>query len=500
MGLPLFIAPIESDLPSKATDKNRATSPSRSGIRRHVRPDSRERRVATRRHMSIRDRMAMGSLRQSRLLSGRDGRDDAGVRIIEPLHMEDLRRPRPFREVLRDMARTDDRSRERFEEQLHSLFNGNGHPEGEATDNDIDLGWWAGDPIPQSTRTRITAPGARSEDTWEARIRNEDSWERRWEPRREYSHTRHRISPLVQQPTPPRALTEDASNRRQRTTVRDSAPMSELDGGQGPRNAILRHIRGMDGLGDRDRSLSPEVWDTLLTTLTPDPQPPSAGSSFASNVASQNAGVSSSTSLSIPQSAEAVALDQACESGCENSDTEGADNDQADVGRPHQRWDHLRRVRVRVPDYNLDGSIDGPADGPFSRSGASNSERLTARQRRLQREALEPPDIIVGGPGDIMPSSSSLNPAQLYGPRNPGLGPRWIGHMSVGASDDEHGTERRSLNRESSTASGNNASPGDEEWAGMQRIVRSLARREDIPDEWWAEAGLSRTLPPDGTD
>ena len=28
----------------------------------------------------------------------------------------------------------------------------------------------------------------------------------------------------------------------------------------------------------------------------------------------------------------------------------------------------------------------------------------------------------------------------------------------------------------------------------MQRIVRNLARREDIPDEWWAEAGLSRTL------
>ncbi len=27
---------------------------------------------------------------------------------------------------------------------------------------------------------------------------------------------------------------------------------------------------------------------------------------------------------------------------------------------------------------------------------------------------------------------------------------------------------------------------------GMQRIVRNLARREDIPDEWWAEAGLSR--------
>lgn len=45
----------------------------------------------------------------------------------------------------------------------------------------------------------------------------------------------------------------------------------------------------LDGLGDRERSLSPDAngtWDTLLTTLTPDPQPPSAGSSFASATAS----------------------------------------------------------------------------------------------------------------------------------------------------------------------------------------------------------------------
>jgi hypothetical protein len=41
----------------------------------------------------------------------------------------------------------------------------------------------------------------------------------------------------------------------------------------------------VDGLGDRDRSLSPDgegAWETMLTTLTPDPQLPSAGSSFMS--------------------------------------------------------------------------------------------------------------------------------------------------------------------------------------------------------------------------
>ncbi|MBE3043443.1 hypothetical protein IMZ48_12905 [Candidatus Bathyarchaeota archaeon] len=56
-----------------------------------------------------------------------------------------------------------------------------------------------------------------------------------------------------------------------------------------------------DGLGDRERSLSPDTngWDTLLTTLAPDPQPPSAGSSFASATAS-TAATSQSTVPSAP--------------------------------------------------------------------------------------------------------------------------------------------------------------------------------------------------------
>lgn len=76
----------------------------------------------------------------------------------------------------------------------------------------------------------------------------------------------------------------------------------------------------------------------------------------------------------------------------------------------------------------------------------------------------------------------------------------WVGQLSVGNSDDEQGVDRRSLNREGSTASANLTSQGDDDWSGMQRIVRSLARREDIPDEWWTEAGLIRTLPQDGTE
>jgi len=55
----------------------------------------------------------------------------------------------------------------------------------------------------------------------------------------------------------------------------------------------------IDGLGDRNRSLSPEEdhWDTLRSTLTPDPFPPSVGSSFTSVAVSQNTGGTSQTDL-----------------------------------------------------------------------------------------------------------------------------------------------------------------------------------------------------------
>jgi len=68
---------------------------------------------------------------------------------------------------------------------------------------------------------------------------------------------------------------------------------------------VVRQAALLDGLGDRDRSLSPEgpsgaAWDTLLSSITPDPQPPSAGSSFAS---APSAIAAASSSDSAPASA-----------------------------------------------------------------------------------------------------------------------------------------------------------------------------------------------------
>ncbi|KAL1840228.1 hypothetical protein VTJ49DRAFT_711 [Mycothermus thermophilus] len=203
--------------------------------------------------------------------------------------------------------------------------------------------------------------------------------------------------------------------RRQRSARRAESRQSPDEADDGPRVPPLASYSSrspwaaeasdLDGLGDRNRSLSPEgdhVWDTLLTTLTPDPQPPSVGSSFASASASAAASQStatapsSRTSFTVPDRPEDDSAEPPCESGCENSDTEGDDEDDVDM--------------MQLP------LIPG--------LGASSS-----RRSRAGRNSTDDPLEYLGGIG------------------------------------------------------------------GMQRIVRNLARREDIPDEWWADAGLSRTLP-----
>ncbi|EAQ90724.1 hypothetical protein CHGG_02659 [Chaetomium globosum CBS 148.51] len=176
--------------------------------------------------------------------------------------------------------------------------------------------------------------------------------------------------------------------RRQRSALRDDLPLGPAPAGPDA------WMFDTDGLGDRNRSLSPEGdngWATLQTTLTPDPQPPSVGSSFASASAAatqSTAAASSRTSFTTLDRADDLELsfEPPCESGCDNSDTEGDEEDEM-------------------------GQIPYIPGSSFRRRNVDD------------------------------------DPVELFG----GIG-------------------------------------------GMQRIVRNLALREDIPDEWWADAGLSRTL------
>ncbi|KAI9738446.1 MAG: hypothetical protein M1818_005343 [Claussenomyces sp. TS43310] len=158
----------------------------------------------------------------------------------------------------------------------------------------------------------------------------------------------------------------------------------------------------LDGLGDRIRSPSWEgdgTWDTLLTTLTPDPQPPTAASSFAST------SVSTSTTM--------------------NPETSGT---------PLTSFDD---------DLTLENACDIVEDivGLFSDGSDTEAE--------MEDEIYE---------------SNDRSYADVVSSR------------------------RRRLARR------NGGTDIPESLGGMQRIIRRLAGREDIPDEWWAEVGLSRSL------
>lgn len=126
----------------------------------------------------------------------------------------------------------------------------------------------------------------------------------------------------------------------------------------------------LDGLGDRNRSLSPEgdhVWDTLLTTLTPDPQPPSLGSSFASAsaaAATQSAAAATERTAAAPSGIpwadpeiadDSDLFDPLCEFNSDTDD-ENHDGDMRNTilrsSRQSQRWADIAR------ESNNDGNVD----------------------------------------------------------------------------------------------------------------------------------------------
>ena len=271
----------------------------------------------------------------------------------------------------------------------------------------------------------------------------------------------------------------------------------------------------MNGLGDRDRSLSPEGWDTLSATLTPDPQPPSASSSFASTAASHNAGTSTNTSMSGPPAGASSAPEPPCDSGCEDSDSE-EDGLFSNIG--------LGRSAIRTS--AISGGPPRPTErtlsrsSPYRESGESTTGIPIMRWVTFERSAPLS-DILNDQPGSSEPpgtrySSRSRLPTMRwtqsgegrasYQRRTPPFSQlagepegfiteteSRIDRLARPIWDEGPSTDIRE-DRESIWGLGNSPPPDDDEWAGMQRIMRHLARREQIPDDWWVDVGLGGTL------
>ncbi|KAB8239866.1 uncharacterized protein BDW43DRAFT_305621 [Aspergillus alliaceus] len=190
----------------------------------------------------------------------------------------------------------------------------------------------------------------------------------------------------------------------------------------------------VDGLGDRQRSVSPDgdhandAWETLLTTITPDTNLPSADSSFTS--AGTNASVngtsrSSATSFgTLPSSGDSTAatvqmvLDPYPEflNPCDySSSTDSESDSEAEATQNSLFHYHYRRIRE------------------------INARRDARRRAR-----------------NVHSTMSSHPP---------------IPTISFAISDST-----------------------DPDLHHMQAILDRLARREDVPDDLWTAAGLSRTI------
>ncbi|KAJ5176340.1 uncharacterized protein N7482_002217 [Penicillium canariense] len=177
----------------------------------------------------------------------------------------------------------------------------------------------------------------------------------------------------------------------------------------------------VDGLGDRQRSLSPDAeretdaWETLLSTITPDANFPSTDSSFSSNPTS--AASRNGTSRNVGAYSQTLA---------------------SSLGPS-------RAVHLALDPYP---DTLHPCD--FS----SDDEDTPVSYHR-----------IVG---------SSGIPLSLR--RSPGVHSTMSSHPPI------------------PTISFSFSDSGDSDLQQMQAILDRLARREDIPDDWWAGAGLSRTI------
>lgn len=189
----------------------------------------------------------------------------------------------------------------------------------------------------------------------------------------------------------------------------------------------------VNGLGDRGRSLSPEndnAWDTLLTTISPDPQPPSASSSFTSAAPSAAA---SAGDFSVRSQGGSSSTATSVDVDIDGMDTDG----------PRQFFENICETFE-------------------SRGSESEEERETESAGVELRRAAE---------------------TEITGVDEPTLDVFWRGYTEVVSRRAERVARHSGLRLGS-----------DHPFGGMQRIVQRLATREDIPDEWWATAGLARIV------
>jgi hypothetical protein len=274
-------------------------------------------------------------------------------------------------------------------------------------------------------------------------------------------------------------------------------PMSSLRESWSP-------VSTVDGLGDRERSLSPSdensQWETFYGSIRPDPVAPTAESSFASAAASASfsnshpssragsshtSASSSQTHLTVPSRRHSPASNdqfmRACESSDDDtaSDTEADEDDAAPTAEAiRRRYNPITLRRRSRPSYF--------SDEPPHRDTERYSRRVMERTRDASayvRSFYSPNSVQPRSLRGVASSPNETFRARIYvvdGPRMEQLdGPV---DSPAPASDDE-APPLVALN-----------SPLDQELREARSLLERLSRREDVSDDFWASVGLTRSF------
>jgi hypothetical protein len=259
----------------------------------------------------------------------------------------------------------------------------------------------------------------------------------------------------------------------------------------------------VDGLGDRERSFSPDddgsQWETFYGGIVPDTIAPTAESSFASAAASasfsnshpssragsSNMSASSSrTHLTVPSQLQSPPTNEQFMRACDTSDSDTASDTEAEDEAPtedaiRQRYNPIIPRRRSRPSYF--------SDEPPQR----DTERYSRRVMERTRDASA---YVRGFYG-----SHSTQPRSLRGVvSSPYRSPRVRDSVTDGTRPEQlDGIVDGPL-----PASDDDVPPLipinspalDQELREARSLLERLSRREDVSDDFWASVGLTRSF------
>lgn len=196
---------------------------------------------------------------------------------------------------------------------------------------------------------------------------------------------------------------ETRLNLMRRMRERDLSELPPLHHMSRPFRDIVSATRGhsrdnVDGLGDRERSFSPDdnQWETMLTTIQPDERIPSAHSSFTSATASSSSLSSSAVSsygtlITAPSASTEV---EACPVDSSDSEEDPIDLIDAQIFQAESQASRIEALSQRLNRQHTQDEQSARRRRVAQRD--NELQQLEANLRRLERQISEEQPVVAG--------------------------------------------------------------------------------------------------------